>query len=745
MSDDTAAATKAIPPQAEPRASIGELSVRETDRSLGPVRPNSLPTFQVADEPLAGGVDYVRAWHAFRRTWIPSLALGLLLACIVGPLTWFLLPKGFEAVAWLRVRGDGSMLESRSGSGSEYESYRKTQAQLVTSPFVLTSAMRRPDVTGLATFASVEDPVRWLSDNLKVSTPMESELLQIRLRAEDPEDAAKIVNAVTSAYLSDVVDKERSERLARRDVLERKYKENMAEIRSRRETFNNLARQLGTKDSAEVSTQRMLLLDHVSGLRAELNTLERDMGTIDAELAVINAQANGDFDGQIDVPEQAVQQIIANDPQLLSMQSQLLQLDEMISYQEQRSARGSSEPAVKRLRSQREELLERMDMRRVELRPQIMAQIALGFSGSGGKTLASPAELSMRRQMLQDSMTKTAEEFEKASNEAMLLGQANADLEARASEIDHLQAVTDEIGKQLESSSIDLAMPNRVTLLESASVPNTGDQIIPILVTGLASLAGLVLGGGSVVALEYLRNRLDSSEDVPKRIGVRVLGTLPRISRGRRHEGQITECVDSLRTLVTQGGRASPKVILVTSAVEHEGKTTVASQLAASLARADKRTLLLDGDLRHPNVHLALDIDLGTGFAELLRGEIGSDEAIQPTTIEGLFAVTAGQCDYAAISALSRPDLPKVLEGFRDAFDHVVIDAGPVLAFADSLLLGQNSDVALVTALKDISRVPQITAAIDRLRSVGIRVQGTVINGVADARPKRLYVSPLPA
>jgi len=107
--------------------------------------------------------------------------------------------------------------------------------------------------------------------------------------------------------------------------------------------------------------------------------------------------------------------------------------------------------------------------------------------------------------------------------------------------------------------------------------------------------------------------------------------------------------------------------------------------------------------------------------------------------------VTAGQCDYAAISALSRPDLPKLLQGFRDSFDHIVIDAGPVLAFADSLLLGQNSDVALVTALKDVSRVPQITAAIDRLRSVGIRVQGTVINGVADARPKRLYVSPLPA
>ena len=491
----------------------------------------------------------------------------------------------------------------------------------------------------------------------------------------------------------------------------------------------------------------MLLLDHVSSLRSQINSLEREISVIDAELAVMQAQSRGDFDpgDDLNIPEPVIQQMITNDPQLVSLQAQLLELSQTISFQEQRSVRGSNEPAVKRLRRQRDELLEQMDMRRTELRPQVIAQLSLGLSDSGNRIVVSPAELSMRRKMSAESLGKVQEEFEKAASEAALLGQANADLEARSSEIDHLQSVTDDIGKQLESSSIDLAMPNRVTLLEAATIPGASDQIFRFMLTGLAAVAGLVVGGGSIVAMEYLRDRLDSSDAVPKRIGVRVLGTLPRIARVRRHEGQVTECVDSLRTLVTQGGREAPRVILVTSAVEHEGKTTVASQLAASFARSDKRTLLLDGDLRHPNVHLALDIDLGVGFAELLRGEISADEAVQPTTIEGLFAVTAGQCDYAAISALSRPDLPKLLQGFRDSFDHVVIDAGPVLAFADSLLLGQNSDVALVATLKDVSRVPKVAAAIERLRSVGVRVQGTVVNGVADARPKRLYMSPLPS
>jgi Mrp family chromosome partitioning ATPase len=143
-------------------------------------------------------------------------------------------------------------------------------------------------------------------------------------------------------------------------------------------------------------------------------------------------------------------------------------------------------------------------------------------------------------------------------------------------------------------------------------------------------------------------------------------------------------------------------------------------------------------------VHLALELELGVGLSELRRGEITGDEAVQPTSIDGLFAVTGGDCDYAAVTALSRPELAKVIKSYRESFDYIVIDAGPVLAFADALLLGQQSDIAIVATMRDSSRVPLVNAAIDRLRAVGIRVLGVVMNGVNDAGPRRLYASPLP-
>ena len=742
---ETTTATDAAMGSAPAGPSVGGLVVR--DSGLAPA-PHFSPPAYPGDDPLAGGVDYRRVWHAFRRRWLPAVTLGVLLATAAAISTWIFLPRGYEAVAWLRVRDKGGMLGGGGRDNSEYEAYRKTQVALIKSPFVMTSALRRTGIADLELIREQdEDPVGWLTRSIQVTAPMESEVVQVRLRGKNAADVAKIVNAVTSSYLEDIVNKERSEGLGRRDALEKKYKENVADMRQQRETFNSLARTLGTGNGAEVITQRALLLDHLGTLRAQLSQTQRDLTAIDAELAIIAAKTRGDIAEQDALPDEMVDAALVRDPQLLELDGKLASLDEAILFQEQRSARGSNEPAVKRLRAQREQIVQRMVQRREELRPQIVAQMALETAGRrSGQPLESPIVLKMRREMLAQTLAETSKEFDKVAKEVTELGKANADLEHRRSEIEQLQKVNDQIGIQLETSSLDLSMPSRVTLIEEAGVPEGDDRLFRIMLASLAGGAGLVLGGGFIVLLDYLRDRLSSPDEVPQRLGVRVLGTLPRVRRSRRRgdDGLMAESVDSIRALIAQSGREAPRVILVTSAVEHEGKTTFAAQLAASLARSDKRTLLLDGDLRHPNVHLALELELGRGLAELLRGELTADEAVQPTSIDGLFAVTGGVCDYAAVTALSRPELARLIRHYRDSFDHVVIDAGPVLAFADALLLGQQSDVAIVASMRDTSRIPLINATIDRLRSVGVRVLGLVVNGYADSRPQRLYQSPLP-
>jgi capsular exopolysaccharide synthesis family protein len=741
-SASTATATEAGP-------SAGMLApIRDT--SLIPAGPSTGGSVLGGGaDPLAGGIDYRRAWHAFRRRWLPATALALALGSLAGILTWVFLPRNFEAVAWLRVRDKSGMYGAGAGrDNAEYEAYRKTQVQLIKSPFVLTSALRRPGISTLATFAGEDDPVGWLMRNIQVSAPMESEVVQVRLRGENAKEVTQIVNAVTQAYITDVVGKEKSERLQRRDTLERKYKENMAEVRASLDTYHNLAKSLGTSDSAEVATQRSLLLDHLGTLRAQINQTQRDLTLIDAELAIMDAKEKGEISLEQAVPEETIDGLLMRDPQFAELRERLAAIEESMAYQSERSARGPNDPAVKRLEAMRDAMVRRLEDRKEELRPQIVAQLALDSSNRRtGASAESPVVLRMRRQILASQLEQANEQFDKVAVEVKALGAANADLLARKQEIEQLMKVTDQMGVQLNATEIDVGMPNRVELIEEASPPEGSDDLFRTMLALLAAGTGLVLGGGTIVLFEYLRDRVSTPDEVSQRVGLRVIGTVPRVSRSRKrpNDGHVSECVDGIRAVVSQTGREAPRVILVTSAVEHEGKTTFAAQLAASLARSGKRTLLLDGDLRHPNVHLALGVDLRAGLPEVLRGEVSADEAVQPTAIDGLFAVTGGICDYAAITALSRPESAAVIKKYRDSFDHVVIDAGPVLAFADVLLLGQLSDIAIVATMRDVSRMPQVTSAVDKLRSVGVRVLGAVVNGVTDTAPRRLYASPTPA
>ena len=704
-----------------------------------PVPSVPTPAYGPAADLAAGGLDFKRLWHALRRRWPIATAIGLVFALVAAPAAWFLLPQGYEAVAWLRVRSNSG---SFSGQGDrDYDQYRKTQLQLIKSPFVLNAALRRPGIAGLAAVKEETDPLGWLANKIQVAAPAESEVVQIRLRGSDPREITQIVNAVTQAYLTDVVNKEKTERLARRDMLERKYKENMAEVRNRLETFNNLARSLGTRDSSEVSTQRSLLLDHLGTLRAQLTGLQRDLTQIDTELALIDATSPDRNDDAAQVND-VVEAAVMRHPQVADLAARLAELDETIAYQADRSARGGNDPSVRRLRAQRADLMRRIEERAQDVRPQVAAE----FAGRQASS-TNPIVLRMRREILSKQLEETSKEFDQVAKDVTALGNANADLEARRNEIAQLQTVTNQMGIQLNASEVDIAMPNRVELIEEANVPGEGDQLFRLMLSAMAAVAGFGLGAGGVVLLEYQRERLATADEVPQRLGIRVLGAVPAVSRSKKrpNHAEVAESVDGVRTVISQTGRETPQVIIVTSAVEHEGKTTFAAQLAASLARAGHRTLIIDGDLRHPNTHLALELELRSGLPELLRGEIGTDEAVQPTSIDGLFAVTGGSCDYASITALSRPDAAKIIQSYRKSFESIIIDAGPVLSFADVLLLGQLSDAAIVVTMRDVSRLPLVNKAVERLRSVGIRVLGTVVNGLTETAAHRQYASPLPA
>jgi capsular exopolysaccharide synthesis family protein len=178
------------------------------------------------------------------------------------------------------------------------------------------------------------------------------------------------------------------------------------------------------------------------------------------------------------------------------------------------------------------------------------------------------------------------------------------------------------------------------------------------------------------------------------------------------------------------------QVVLVTSPAAMEGRTTVASQLAASLARAGRRTLLIDGDLRRPALHSLFDVPLEDGLCEVLRAEAEVADVVRPTHAEGLWLMTAGYCDADAVHAMATDQIQPIFEKLRADYDFVIIDGAPVLGLSDSLMMGQHCDGALLSVLRDHTSVPSIYQSSELLRDVGVRLIGSVVNGVT-AKPDR--------
>ena len=173
------------------------------------------------------------------------------------------------------------------------------------------------------------------------------------------------------------------------------------------------------------------------------------------------------------------------------------------------------------------------------------------------------------------------------------------------------------------------------------------------------------------------------------------------------------------------------RCILITSAIGGEGKTTLAAQLAGRCANAGLLTLLVDADLRRPSLGDLLEVPEGPGLAEVLAGEVEPEAAMVVIGNAGGFhLLPAGQPGHDPSRLFHGERLAQLIGQFRATFDVVIVDAPPVLAVPDALLLGRWTDGAVLAVRHDTSRFPLVERANRRLTSVGVPVLGAVVNGV---------------
>jgi polysaccharide biosynthesis transport protein len=307
--------------------------------------------------------------------------------------------------------------------------------------------------------------------------------------------------------------------------------------------------------------------------------------------------------------------------------------------------------------------------------------------------------------------------------------------------LDRAYLFYEQVSARIQEMQAQQRAPARVELLAKAKVPARADEELPFKKMGLVAGAGLAAPFALAVLLELLFRRVSERGQIES-TDMNLIGevtTLPRrisgagaLAMGGRDLQLYEESIDGLRTLLmlfesTRGH----KVLSVTSAVSGEGKTSVAAQLAVSIASATNRpTLLIDGDMRSPDVHRIFDVDLGPGLCDVLSGEATAEEAVETGFSEHLHLLTAGNLAASPHRLMGGGKFHDLIGRLREIYEFIIIDTPPILPASEALLMSSAADSAILCVRRDYSRMGQMSEAARRLRSSGVNLAGAVLSGV---------------
>lgn len=303
---------------------------------------------------------------------------------------------------------------------------------------------------------------------------------------------------------------------------------------------------------------------------------------------------------------------------------------------------------------------------------------------------------------------------------------------------DIANALSDEfvvMARELETPEDGSSPDARVVVEQRAFIPN--DPVVPKTARNIAlGLAvGVILGIALAVLRDMLDNTVKNRETLEEITGSGIVGSIP-LDKERRKEpaisfesdsSSIAEAFRKLRTnLQFLAVDNPPRVIVVTSSMPNEGKSTTAINVALALAEAEHNVVLVDGDMRRPMLHTYLDLVGQVGFSTVLSGGASLDEVLQKTNYPGLTVLTSGAVPPNPSELLGSLAAKKLLSELRSQFDYVIVDSSPLLAVTDAALLAAGADGVLIMARFSQTKRDQLAHAVGNLKDVGASVLGTV-------------------
>jgi capsular exopolysaccharide synthesis family protein len=547
-------------------------------------------------------------------------------------------------------------------------------------------------------------------------------ILDVAVTWGDRKTSAAIANAVASSFVDMRRDLIANQADAATGELSRQLPDAERKMRDAATALTSFETRTGI---ADVQTQTQSTIAMANQLDQKLAQVQVDQQQAAASLRVVQAQlarTSATSSGGGSVQPNPVAAQLKN--QLAQVQVQLQTA--LQQYTEEH-------PTVKALRSQEQ-----------EIKKELAGQPATIVAAT--QTVANP----LYQQLNQQAATLRAQvAADGAQIEVLRRQRAAADPAIRAlpaatqrlTDLKRQAKLTEDVYNALRQKLNDAAIAKTtalsdVTVLapatpESASVsPN----FLMNLVLGLVLAAIVAIAGALIV--DHLDGSVKKEEDVEERLALPLLGSVPSLGTSTRPPAPWvqTVMVESIFHLVTSLRYASSgelRTVAFTSAVQGEGKSTIALNTAIAYAELRPRVLLVDADLRIPSLHRKLGIENGAGLSDLLVGTAELEDVVRPTKHAGLDIVTSGTPTPNPLRLLQSESFDRFLEAAKERYEVIVIDASASAAVADSAVVCTKTDGTVFVIACGETDVRVAQRAIAKLQTSGVRnLLGAVLNKI---------------
>ena len=649
---------------------------------------------------------------------IGALALGFIYVTKATPI--------YTSTSRIYVEQSGPRIitEMEEGVMTQSKNYLYTQAELLKSTPILTAVLETPGIMQMQTFARVDNQIAYLKKKLDTVVGKKDDIISISFNSPYPAEAAQLINAAVDSYITFQATQKRSTSAEVLKILNSESAKRGKELTAKLKAMMDFKK--GIAALAFENRQGNVVIDRLERLSTVLT--EAQLTTIESKSAYESIK---------------------------DMVSDPVKLEQFVQAQRARGIYISAGSEKAELKSKLDELELRRANRLRHITPGHPVVTALESEIDHIKALIAnfdtefaQAQLAIAEQQYlaaKEREDQIANYYNEQNLQVLELSEQFDQYTILQSDWEQTKKLCDILDDRIKELNVteDVGALN-ISILEVAHPEIKPSKPQKARIMAMALVMGLMLGGGLALLRAFMDQRLHSAEEISTVLGVPILGIVPSmprrqtiVERGQKvHKDSDSHAAESYRTIRTAVFFGVPKgkakTILVTSPAAGDGKTTLASNLAITMAQAGQRTLILDADFRKPRLHKIFEIDHeDRGLSSVLAGTMTLAEATRPTEVKGLELLPCGHDVPNPSEILNSDSFAKLLELITSRYDRVIIDSPPVMPVTDAQILAAICDITLLVLRAEKSTRKISQQARDGLLSVGARILGAIVNDVS--------------